>query len=598
MEKILIYSINELLKKFHISYDIYENYMDEYYDFNLKKLNLFRNVFLGILSDSEIEIETDELMKGTFYTPENVSNLIVEKTLGNYHEKTNNLKVIDLSTGTGNLLISYIKFNKFNSDEELKSFLSNIYAYDIQFKPLIVYVNRVLMMFDEFPYDLKLEVNCENSLIKKFDEKFDIVLGNPPYIGEKGNKDLFRKAKENSFGRKYYESKMDYFYYFIYKGLEILNDNGVMGYITTNYYFTADGAVKLREFIRGNMSFLEIINFNNEKLFKEAQGQHNVVTISTHKKEINEVKIYNEKNSYEVDEENIYSMHGYIQLFSNIEDYNILENIKKSATFNLGDFFDVHQGIVTGADYLNENKSKKYKIQNGKSCEGIFVLTEDEIKQKKLMDSKYLKTFYKNSDIDHFRINKKSNKYILYIDDSEEMSKNSKEYNHLIKFKDLLDSRREVENNLRNWYALQWPRNNDIFSVEKIVVPHRNTCNKFALSENDFYASADVYYIVPRSLVFDLKVILGILNSKLMYYWMYNMGKKKGNMLELYSTPIKQIPICYKFEKEINSVVSDILKERTTENFDELNKLIYKMYNLNKKEIEIIEKHYNCMGTR
>jgi len=43
---------------------------------------------------------------------------------------------------------------------------------------------------------------------------FDIVIGNPPYLGEKGNKDMFRLVKQG-FLCDYYCSKMDLFYFFL-----------------------------------------------------------------------------------------------------------------------------------------------------------------------------------------------------------------------------------------------------------------------------------------------------------------------------------------------------------------------------------------------
>ena len=75
---------------------------------------------------------------------------------------------------------------------------------------------------------------------------FDIVIGNPPYIGEKGHKELFRPIASTEFGKRFYQGKMDYFYFFFHKGLDLLVDNGELAFITTNYYPTATGAKKLR----------------------------------------------------------------------------------------------------------------------------------------------------------------------------------------------------------------------------------------------------------------------------------------------------------------------------------------------------------------
>ena len=51
---------------------------------------------------------------------------------------------------------------------------------------------------------------------------FDIVIGNPPYVGEKGNKEIFREIAVTSLGQRFQRGKMDLFYYLFHLGLRIL----------------------------------------------------------------------------------------------------------------------------------------------------------------------------------------------------------------------------------------------------------------------------------------------------------------------------------------------------------------------------------------
>ena len=48
-------------------------------------------------------------------------------------------------------------------------------------------------------------------------DSFDVVIGNPPYIGEKGNEKIFHEIARTEFGRKFYTRWMDYFYFFFHR---------------------------------------------------------------------------------------------------------------------------------------------------------------------------------------------------------------------------------------------------------------------------------------------------------------------------------------------------------------------------------------------
>jgi hypothetical protein len=53
---------------------------------------------------------------------------------------------------------------------------------------------------------------------------FDIIIANPPYVGEKGNKEIFQDIHSSSLG-KYYQTKMDLFYFFFHLSTLALHKN-------------------------------------------------------------------------------------------------------------------------------------------------------------------------------------------------------------------------------------------------------------------------------------------------------------------------------------------------------------------------------------
>ena len=109
-------------------------------------------------------------------------------------------------------------------------------------------------------------------------EGFDIVIGNPPYIGEKGHKEIFQPVKADIHLGQYYLGKMDYFYFFFHLAFNMLSPNGVATFITTNYYPTALGARRLRADIKDRMNIKTLFNLGELRLFENAPGQHNMIS--------------------------------------------------------------------------------------------------------------------------------------------------------------------------------------------------------------------------------------------------------------------------------------------------------------------------------
>lgn len=474
------------------------------------------------------------------YTPENIAREIVAKALSFYFtsnkkKKLLKLRATDLACGNGNLLIilieSLIKIHKiyFGYYDYKEDWVE---GYDLDKNALLEFEQRANELFAKYKLNKKVKLFNQDSLSINFEKSYNIIIGNPPYLGEKNNREIFEKLKETDFGKKHYQGKMDFLYFFILKGLELLDKDGSLCYITTNYWLKADGASKLRESIK-NQSYFSYINNINKSVFKDAIGQHNIV-FALQKKRIKEALVINEKEKFRISDKFLYEKTGKISLLSP-EDFEFCKKLKKIAKFSLGEKFNVNQGIVSGHD-------KAF----------VFDKYKEEF-------SEFLKPFYKNKDIHKYRISK-ALYYILYLDGKK--NPNEKLITYLKNYKEKLESRREVQKNRINWWELQWSRDEKIFHDIKIVGRQRNRRNDFALVSDEFYASADVYYITPKDTKINMYYILAYLNSEVFYRWFKLQGKNKGEFLELYSTPLKEVPIIYENDKIILEKVENLIKRQ------------------------------------
>lgn len=129
--------------------------------------------------------------------------------------------------------------------------------------------------------DLSNNIFCGNSLISHasdsdvnpfdFEERrFDIIIGNPPYMKSEDMKNI--TPRELPTYKSEYESahkQFDKYFLFIERGLKLLKDNGVLGYIVPSKFAKVGAGVKLRELIQKEKHLLSILSFGANQVFED-----------------------------------------------------------------------------------------------------------------------------------------------------------------------------------------------------------------------------------------------------------------------------------------------------------------------------------------
>lgn len=601
------------------------------------------------------------------------SNDVGKEALEALSKAIYNIKVVDIACGAGAFLIQLVDLltsvfvqieaglgREHDSMAVARHFLAHsVYGIDLQSEPLAVYTLCLLWKYaDSKVWQLKPAIVCGNSIGDSiFDESpmlhdviasggFDIAIGNPPYLGEKGNTAVFKEIKNTEFGKKHYEGKMDLSYFFTLKSLDVLKDTGRLIYLTTNYFITADGAVKYRKSLNEAAWFSHVLNFNTYPVFKEALGQHNMIFML--KKKSNQASgktmvryVLNDAqsdgielsasdilsgltndgyiNEYSCDAESFFKEDGIISILSDDSHKSALEAYEAFCDIKLKDVFNINQGIVSGADQVSglmlRSKIPKKDIRkhNMEKGDPIFVFGGDDPKLSEL-ESEPMRPFYKNSDIGAYMVKPRTHRTIIYIDDymDEIDVKYPKLLAHLSKYKPVLDARREVKTGTRPWYGLQWPRKPQVFEGDKIVVPQRCKINRFAYTDMPFYCSADVYFFKEKLVKsahapqepFNSRswhYYLGILNSSILYLWLYHNGKRKGELLELYAKPLLETSVpAYRnvrWQNHVSELVGQILDGDTGVDIEacrrEIDAIIFEAMNLDKESVDIIREFHS-----
>jgi len=98
--------------------------------------------------------------------------------------------------------------------------------------------------------------------------KFDVIVGNPPYMNTEDIgkfSPLERKIYKDNYISAY--KQYDKYFLFIEQGLNLLKENGYLGYIVPNKFIQVGSADKLRKLIKDSQYIQELISFGSNQVF-------------------------------------------------------------------------------------------------------------------------------------------------------------------------------------------------------------------------------------------------------------------------------------------------------------------------------------------
>lgn len=434
---------------------------------------------------------------------------------------------------------------------------------------------------------------------------FDLVVANPPYIGMQGHKNIFESVAKTDFGAKWSHGKIDFFYYFIHLAIDLLNKNGSLAFITTNYWLTAtDGAV-LRNDLISRTHLTDLLNFKELKIFSSALGQHNVITFGTKADYSGEVRtlVTSETGSANSDifkrivegknSNTDYGLVPQICLQDQSTGYFVLNSASRDKS--LADLIMKLQNKKTLLSYAEKPKlglttgSNEIFIWEKAAVEAISMTDYERSLFKPLINGSSLTTVTEKDLPDS---------YVMYIDHAVD----EKKIPNLLKwiksqpaYEKLMKSRKGISGRIRS-FELWRPREQWIFeSKSTIYFQKREITPRFTLNTQGYYLKDDSYAITLnktyRGYEKYTNVILAVLNSTITRFWLVKLGRKKGKSLELYPQVLVTIPmpnVELIKETDINELDDAINSGRL---LDVADRFAVKWFDLEMEDISIMNKY-------
>ena len=483
--------------------------------------------------------------------------------------------------GSGKIIDSVLKlkhqyFNEtvHTKKKQIKKEIEKLFASEYS-------IDRTKTLGHNVTFDLKLHF-CE-----VFENGgFDIVIGNPPYF--ELSKDSQQKDKNGNYIKhnviyepynyKVFTKSSDIYCLFYERGIQILKQNGILCYITSNKWMRNDYGKKLRSYFANNVDILKIIDELN--VF-DATVTTNILLCRKTNEHTGAMACVMSSTCME-NLSDYFNQHASVMKFLNEESWSILstnENDIMSKMRHIGvslkDWpINIFRGILTGyneAFIISEQIKEMLIKEDPRSAEIIrpILIGRDIMRYNHKPSNLWLivahnglrKNNLKPVNIDNYPAIKKH--LDCYINDlSKRADKGVTPYN------------------LRNCAYLQ------DFSKKKIVWGNLNLQASFCMVDSDIFVCAPSNILVPGD-----EFLLGVLNSKLADFYFRNIGvTRSGGFFEYKPMFIEKMPIPQHCDKSvIKNLVGNITSNNQKEIENLIDKEVYNIYHLTDEEVKIIE---------
>lgn len=333
------------------------------------------------------------------FTPKHVIDTIFEEL----EYQSDNLRqkhIIDNSCGDGAFLKEIVRkyintcimhnLSKEQTVNELETYIHGIEIDEVLYGKTIDNLNKIA---DEYCLGkVNWDVICGDAMdIDKFNNKMDYVVGNPPYCNVHDLGDRYDKVKTYKFANG---GMTDLYLVFFEIGINMLNENGKLGYITPNSWLNSKAGTNFRNYLKDSKTLLEIYQYGYKKIFDKVNTYTCITFLSKTPKRNNIFICYRNVEHPHM----LPNCDKMVQTVENLDDCMINGNIYLTDKDTLS--------ILKEIDEINiktKKNSNRIRVKNGFATlnDELFIIDDFIENNKEYKDNRNVLSVIKASNGEH-----------------------------------------------------------------------------------------------------------------------------------------------------------------------------------------------------
>lgn len=608
-------------------------YPESTYSFSVFASDILGNIyeiFLSeqlVVSDGVVTLskKPDHIDRDVVTTPTFIIQDIIKQTIGEYCENLTDEEILsskfaDIACGSGAFLLeTYQLVNDILIDYYLRNAPENLIQTSVNsFKLPFAKKRRILenclvgvdkdfnaveackfglllkLLEDEnsgsIPVpalpDISSSIRYGNSLIEREDtvaenkavinpydfgdEKFDVIVGNPPYMSTEDMNTL-TPAELPIYKEKYSTAykQFDKYFIFIERAYDLLKSGGQLGYIVPSKFLKVGSARELRIFFKTTQSLRKLVSFGSNQIFqdkttytcllilkKDEAPQFNFLEVNN----LNQWKVRNiADDEYESVVYDELDDEGWVLVPNYLKEIYQKINSRSTPLATLVGEENIYNGIQTSANrvYIHkpvrEDESYVYFVKDGREWSVEKLLTRPYFETSSGNDSlNTYRPFKPNSFVIYPYI--KVGNVIAFVNIERLRQEFPRMYEYLHAYREVLQSpTRDIKpapTTYGEWYRYGRHQSLDKCDVPaKIIVGVLSQGNKYAI---DYYASlissggtaGYCMITIPSDSPYSIYYIQALLNSKYLEWYSALIGEVfRGGYIARGTKVLKRLPI-------------------------------------------------------
>lgn len=528
--------------------------------------------------------------RGAFYTPEYVVRYMVGQAVGKQLLQDEQrqafgecmLRILDPACGCGFFLLGACRFLREWCDRHgihgcQRWIAHSLHGTDVDDEAVLAARRSLWLelagsgpprpgrsisaeMAGEVRDELTSRVRCGDALVDaawpEGPGRFDVVIGNPPYRRELNAKHLLAPLASTRWGQRHRAPRMDLWYYFVHRGLELLRTGARLSFIVDSYWTSSRGAAKLISALQEDAWIEEIFSLGRAHVFDGVSGRHMILSlVKGPKPAATTIK----RAATADDAEAILAGRTPVDVFQKTSgqlfragrldleppaDELLARLARWPCLKTLG---AVRQGIVENPASVAAKTNRQHG-DRWRPGEGVFALTDAETASLKLpeTESRLLRAYHDLGDLARYFLADAPSRWLIYstAESCPQIDEFPALHAHLARFRPIMERRRETRLGLRPWWQLHWPRDERVWKASKLISLQMAWRPAFVAAAAPVYVPFSVNVFVPHPDTREhLDYLAALLNSRLLWKWFSHHAKQRGVGLEINGHVLAETPI-------------------------------------------------------